>query len=151
GGSDTVAIDRANPTVTVDVAASSLSDGTPSSTVTFSFSEAPTGFTLADITAVGGTMNGLTTTADPLVYTATFTATDGFTGTGSVSVTAGSYTDAALSTAGPGSDTVAIDRTNPTVAVDIAGTSLSDGAPSSTVTFTFSEAPLGFGQDDIVA
>ena len=62
--------------------------------MTFTFTEAPVDFTAADITAVGGTVSGLTVTADPLVYTATFTATDGFSGTGSVSVTAGSYTDA---------------------------------------------------------
>ena len=54
--------------------------------VTFTFSEAPVDFTAADITAVGGTVSGLTLTADPLVYTATFTATDGFSGTGSVTV-----------------------------------------------------------------
>ena len=50
-------------------------------------------------------------TADPLVYTATFTAADGFAGTGSVSVAAGSYTDAAGNAGGAGSDVVAIDRT----------------------------------------
>ncbi|TIL63115.1 calcium-binding protein, partial [Mesorhizobium sp.] len=45
------------------------------------------------------------------VYTATFTATDGFAGTGSVSVAAGSYTDAALNPGQAGSDVVSVDRT----------------------------------------
>ncbi|WLA51718.1 Ig-like domain-containing protein [Bradyrhizobium elkanii] len=140
-GSDTVAIDRLNPTVAVDIVATSLSDGTPSSNVTFTFSEAPgASFTAADIATTNGTISGLTQD-DTTHYHATFTATDGVSAAGSVSVTAGSYTDAAGNLGGAGSDTVAIDRLNPTVAVDIVATSLSDGTPSSNVTFTFSEAP----------
>ncbi|MER8903126.1 adhesin, partial [Mesorhizobium sp. M0772] len=50
-------------------------------------------------------------------FTATFTADDGFAGQGSVSVTAGSYTDTAGNTGSAGSDTVAIDRENPTFTV----------------------------------
>ena len=110
---------RSIPTVTVDIVDAALSDSDNSSVVTFTFSEAPVDFTAADITAVGGTVTGLTVTADPLVYTATFTATDGFSGTGSVSVTAGSYTDAAGNPGTGGSDNVPIDTLNPTVTVDI--------------------------------
>ena len=142
-GSDNVAIDRVNPTVTVDVGASALSDSENRSTVTFTFSETPVGFTLGNITAVGGTVTGLAATSDPLVYTATFIAADGFAGTGSVSVASGSYTDTALNPGVSGSDTIAIDRVNPTVTVDIAASSSSDGTPSSTVTFSFSEARDG--------
>ena len=100
---------------------------------------------------MGGTVSGLVATADPLVYLATFTATDGFAGTGSVSLAAGRYADAALKDGGSGSDTVAIDRANPTVTVDVGGSRLSDGDPTSTVTFTFSEAPVGFDTGDITA
>ena len=85
----------AEPGLSVDIVDGALSDGDPSSPVTFTFSEAPVGLDASDITAVGGTVSGLTATSDPLVYTATFTATDGFTGTGSVSVASGSYTDGA--------------------------------------------------------
>jgi hypothetical protein len=42
-------------------------------TVTFDFSEAPAAFTLADISAVGGTLSNLNQ-ADATTYTATFTA-----------------------------------------------------------------------------
>ena len=66
-----MAIDRSNPTVTVDVADSSLNDGDSTSTVTFTFSEAPVGFEASDIAAVGGTVSGLAVTGNPLVYTAT--------------------------------------------------------------------------------
>ena len=112
--SNNYAIDTVNPTVTVNIVDASLSDPDNSSQVTFTFSEAPgASFTAADITAVGGTVTGLAATADPLVYTATFTATDDFDGTGSVSVTAASYTDAAGNTGAAGSDTVAIDTAQP--------------------------------------
>jgi magnesium-transporting ATPase (P-type) len=43
------------------------------------------GFEAGDITAVGGTVSGLTATSDPLVYTATFTATAILEGSRSVS------------------------------------------------------------------
>ena len=119
--SDSVTIDRTNPTVTVVIADGSLSDTDSSSLVTFTFSEAPVGFTDADLDVVGGTISDLVATVDPLVWTAQFTATDGFTGTGSVTVVvADSYTDAALNLGGSGSDSVTIDRTNPTVTVAIA-------------------------------
>ena len=88
-------------------------------------------------------MSGLMATGDPLVWTAQFAAPDGFTGTGSVTVVSDSYTDAALNLGGAGSDSVTIDRTNPTVTVVIADGSLSDTDSSSLVTFTFSEAPVG--------
>ncbi len=145
----TLTVDRLNPTVAVDFVDAPLNDGEASSQVTFTFSEAPVGFTAADISAVGGTVTGLTATADPLVYTATFKATDGFSGTGSVAVAAGSYTDAAGNTGAAGSDTVTIDRLNPTVAVKIADGSLADGDASSQVTFTFSEVPVGFTNADL--
>ena len=149
-GSDSVAIDTANPTLTVDIVATSLSDGTPSSTVNFTFSEAPVDFTAGDIIATHGTISNFTM-VDATHYTATFTATDDFSGNGSVTVGAGSYTDAAGNSGGAGSDSVAIDTANPTLTVDIVATSLSDGTPSSTVNFTFSEAPVDFTAGDIIA
>ncbi len=148
-GSDSVTIDRTNPTVTVAIADGSLSDTDSSSLVTFTFSEAPTGFTDADLDVVGGTITDLVATVDPLVWTAQFTATDGFTGTGSVTVVSDSYTDAALNLGGSGTDSVTVDRTNPTVTVAIADGSLSDTDSSSLVTFTFSEAPVGFTDADL--
>ena len=69
---------------------------------------------------------------------------------GSVSV-AGSYTDIAGNAAAAGSDTVTIDRINPTVTVNIVDTLLNDADTSSLVTFTFSEATTNFAIGDIVA
>jgi hypothetical protein len=151
GGSDTVPIDTVAPSVVVDIVDASLNSADKVSTVTFTFSDAPVGFTLADTTAVGGTLSGLTPTADPKVFTATFTATDGFTGTGSVSVADASYTNAAGSPGGGGSDTVPIDTVAPSVVVDIVDASLNSADKVSTVTFTFSDAPVGFTLADTTA
>ncbi|MCK9984858.1 MAG: hypothetical protein AzoDbin1_01330, partial [Azoarcus sp.] len=151
GGSDTVPVDRSNPTLAVDIVDAALNDGDPSSVVTFTFSEAPVGFSIDDIVAVGGAVTDLQPTADPLVFTGTFTATDGFSGTAGVSVADGAYTDAQGNVGTGGSDTVPVDRSNPTLAVDIVDAALNDGDASSLVTFTFSEAPVGFSADDIVA
>ena len=104
-GSGTVEIDTQNPTVTVDIVDGALNDGDASSVVTFAFSEAPgASFTESDIQVSAGLslVGGSLSQVDATHYTATVTAADGFSGTGTVSVAAGSYTDAALSRASQG-------------------------------------------------
>src|SRR5262245_61754247 len=137
-GSDTVPIDRQNPTVTVDIVDGSLNDGNTSSVVTFEFSEAPgASFTANDIQVSAGlTLNaGSLIMIDATHYQATVTAVDGFTGTSTVSLAAPSSTDAAFNLGGAGSDTVLIDTQNPALTVNIVDPSLSDGDTSSVVTF----------------
>src|SRR5439155_25220419 len=93
-GSDSVPIDTANPTVLVNIVDTSLSDSDNSSQVTFAFSEAPgSSFTESDIQVTAGLAltAGSLAMIDATHYTATVTATDGFTGTGTVSLAAGSY------------------------------------------------------------
>jgi hypothetical protein len=64
--------------------------------ITFTFSEAPSGFAVGDISATGGTLSGFTATANPLVYTAVFTPTPASVGgTASISVASNVYSDAA--------------------------------------------------------
>ena len=99
--------------------------------VTFTFSEAPVGFTPADITAVGGTLSGLAATADPLVYTATFTADRqlrrhrlGLGGGRHATPTRPAMPAARAQTRWRST------ATNPTVTVDIVDSSLSDGDPA---------------------
>ncbi len=107
-------VDTAAPSVVVDIVDTSLNSGDKVSTVTFTFSDAPSGFDLTDVTAVGGTLSGLAVSlTDPKVYTALFTATDGFTGIGSVSVADASYTNAAGNSGTGNNDTVAIDTAPP--------------------------------------
>ena len=148
--SNNYAIDTLGPSVTVNIQRASLSDSNPTSLVTFSFSSAPTGFTAADVTVTGGTLSAITQIGNSPNYRATFTATDNFVGTGSVSVTAGSYTDAAGHPGGAGSDTVAINLGNPTVTItdDEAGTATIAGG-SILYTFQFSETVTGFDAADI--
>jgi hypothetical protein len=130
------------------IADGSLNDTDNSSDVTITFSEAVTGFSNSDVTVVGGTL-GTLTSSDGITWTATFTADDGFDGTGSVTVNAGGYTDAAGNTGGSGSDTVVIDTKNPTATVNIVDTLLNDADPNSSVTITFSEAVTGFSNSDV--
>ena len=134
---------EALPLASVNIAANLLTQSNASSVVTIQFSEAPVNFTDADISAVGGTVTGLAATADPLVYTATFTATAGFSGIGSVTV--GTAWQDANGNPGVGNDdVVAIDRSSPTV-VDVVANDLvitdSDAvADTFSIAVTFSQA-----------
>ncbi|MDR0076313.1 Ig-like domain-containing protein, partial [Acinetobacter baumannii] len=66
-----------------------------STTISFTFSEAVSGFDIDDITPVGGTLSNLVqSTTNPNVWTATFTA-DGSGAAPSISVADGAYTDLA--------------------------------------------------------
>ena len=121
----------------------SLNDGVNSSVVTFTFTEAPTNFAADDITAVGGTVTGLAATGDPLVYTATFTATDGLLRHRLGDSGQPSWQDANGNTGAGDDDTVAIDRSNPTVlSVEVSDQLIADddAGDTFTVTVTFSEA-----------
>ena len=75
--------------------------------LTFEFSENVTGFDIGDLTPVGGTLSGFTT-VDGNSYNVLFTANDGISTTGSVTVGTG-YTDTAGNTGTGNSDTVTID------------------------------------------
>src|SRR5207237_583684 len=132
-------IDTLNPTVAIDIVATSLSDGTPSSSVTFAFSERPEERRVGDISPTHGSVSSLVMD-DATHYHATFTADDGFETQGSVKIYPAKSPDPALNaTVAATPDSVTIDTLNPTVAIDIVATSLSDGTPSSSVTFAFSE------------
>jgi hypothetical protein len=72
------AIDTATPTATVVVADATLTAG-ETSAVTFTFSEAVSGFTLADLLVDSGTLTGLTTVDGGTTWTATLTPTAGIT------------------------------------------------------------------------
>jgi hypothetical protein len=146
-GSDSVTIDTANASLVVNVVQTSLSDGRNSSDVTFEFSESVTGFELSDIAVVNGTLTDFS--GSGASYSATFTADDGVSGTGSVSVAAGAAADAAGNSSGAGSDSVTIDTQNPMLTVNVVDASLSDGDNTSNVTFTFSEAVTDFDASDV--
>jgi hypothetical protein len=140
GGSDTVTIDTLNPTVTVNIVDSSLNDGDNASSVTFTFSEATTDFVAADVTVAGGTLSAFSGSGTS--YTATFTANGNLDGPGTVTVVAGSYTDAAGNLGAGGSDTVTIDTLNPTADIVDVSPKARTTVPNA-VSITFDEAVTG--------
>ncbi|MFO7629161.1 MAG: Ig-like domain-containing protein [Prochlorococcaceae cyanobacterium] len=91
--SQVVIIDVTPPSLTISSDQSVLRAG-ETAVIAFSFSESPTDFTEGDITTTGGTLSDFAVTADPKVYTATFTpAAATNNGTASITVAAGAYTD----------------------------------------------------------
>lgn len=99
-----VTVDPVPPTLAITSSSAALIAG-QSATITFSFSETPIGFKAADISTLGGTISGLAVTVDPKIYTATFTPRPASSGTASITVLAGSYTDAAGNSGGAGTTT----------------------------------------------
>jgi len=96
----TATIDTFAPTLSISSNTNTLASG-QTATISFTFSEAPTGFAAADITTTGGTLTGLAVSTDPKVYTATFTPNDS-NATASITVAASSYTDTAGNNGGAG-------------------------------------------------
>jgi hypothetical protein len=136
------------PSLAISSSASTLRAG-ETATISFSFSEVPSGFTAADIATSGGSLGGLTVSADPKIYTATFTPTAGSSGTASFSVAAGSYTDAAGNAGGAGTTpALSYDTLAPTLAISSSASTLKAGE-TATISFSFSEVPSGFTAADI--
>src|SRR5205814_6184222 len=85
--SSVFAVDTVSQTAFAWVSRPAVCLADSSSAVSSSFSEAPTDFTLANTSAVGGTLGPLTASQDGKTYSATFTAAAGTDiSTGSVSV-----------------------------------------------------------------
>ena len=143
-------IDTTAPTVTIASGATTLRDG-QSALVTFTFSEAPSGFTQADLVAAGGSLSNFTVTANPLVYTVLLTPTAGLTGGASVSLANGLYTDVAGNLGAGGSlPSITVDTVAPVLTIDTSASSLKVGE-TAIITFTFTEVPAGFTLGDISA
>ena len=141
-------INTVTPTVIVTMADTDLAIG-ETSLVTFTFSEDPQGFTGADISTDNGSLSGFSVTADPSVYTATFTANANVEDSSNLISVGNGYTNAAgNSGTGSSSANYSIDTLAPTVAITLADTALQVGE-TSLVTFTFSETPVGFTQGDV--
>ncbi|WP_417696220.1 Ig-like domain-containing protein [Pseudomonas sp.] len=147
--SNNYAIDTARPTATIVVADSTLGVG-ETSLVTITFSEAVTGFTLADLTVANGSLSGLST-SDNITYTATFTPSAGVSdSTNLVTLNNTGVVDGAGNTGSGTTDSnnYAVDTLRPTATIVVADTALSVGE-TSLVTITFSEAVSGFDNSDL--
>jgi len=89
GGGDTTA-----PTLQITLSDTDLRAG-ETAIVTFKSSEVIDGFDLFDVTATRGVLTDLVSVGDGRTFTATFTSQDDDAGSGSISVTADAFTDAA--------------------------------------------------------
>ncbi|SKB07303.1 protein of unknown function [Pseudomonas extremaustralis] len=147
--SNNYAIDTQRPTATVVVSNDHMGIGS-SSLVTVTFSEAVTGFSLADLTTDNGTLSNLSTN-DNITYTATLTPVAGITQSNNhivldntgVSDIAGNLGSSITS-----SNAYMIDSLRPTATIVIADPVLKAGE-TSLVTVTFSEAVSGFDNSDL--
>ncbi|WP_285419978.1 Ig-like domain-containing protein [Pseudomonas sp. efr-133-TYG-5] len=147
--SNNYAIDTQRPSATIVVADPALGVG-QTTTVTITFSEAVSGFSLADLTVANGTLSGLST-ADNITWTATLTPTAGVTDTSNlITLDNTGVSDAAGNTGGGTTDSnnYAIDSQRPTATIVLADTDLRPGE-TSLVTITFSEAVSGFDNSDL--
>ncbi|AQY63638.1 glycosyl hydrolase [Pseudomonas veronii] len=149
--SNNYAIDTQRPTATVVVNNDHLGIG-GSSLVTITFSEAVTGFSLADLTTDNGTLSSLST-SDNITYTATLTPVAGVTQNNNHIVLDNTGVTDGVGNVGSGttsSNAYMIDSQRPTATIVMADPVLSAGE-TSLVTVTFSEAVSGFDNSDLNA
>jgi autotransporter passenger strand-loop-strand repeat protein/autotransporter-associated beta strand protein len=147
GGAD-VGLAAIPPTVSVTIGDSDVNVADPTASVTFTFSQAPIDFDLADVTATGGTVSDLGGAGTN--YSATFSGNaDTNISNASVTVTSGGYHDG-NGTAGLGGSTGAfvVDTVTPTVAVATGNNDVNVADDTAAITFSFSTAPANFALSD---
>ena len=145
-------VDTTAPTVSITSDVSSLKAG-ETAALSFNFSEAPDGFAESDISLVGGALSNFAVdSTDASVYTATFTPTADGSGTASISVVSGSYTDRAGNAGGAGATPTLTFDTDAPSASAVAITSATNAANNYlnagdvvTVTVTMDEVTIVTG------
>lgn len=148
--SNNYAVSTAGPSATVVVADASLIAG-ETSLVTFTFTEAVTGFTNSDLTVEGGTLGAVATSDGGITWTATFTPSPGITdGVNRITL----FNSGVVNGNGdPGigtsmSNNYTVDTMRPTASLVIADNALTAGE-TSLVTITFSQVVTGFSNADL--
>ncbi|MGN8142631.1 Ig-like domain-containing protein [Pseudomonas sp. 22105] len=144
------AIDTARPTVTIVMSDTALKIG-DTSLVTFTFSEAVTGFTNADLSIANGTLSAVSSSDGGITWTGTFTPTASISDTTNLITLDNTGIADLAGNAGTGTtDSVnyAIDTVRPTATIVVSDTNLAAGE-TSLVTITFSEAVSGFTTADL--
>ncbi|WP_409258780.1 Ig-like domain-containing protein [Pseudomonas sp. Tn43] len=148
--SNNYAIDTVRPTATIVVADNKLGIG-ETTTVTITFSEAVSGFDLADLSVANGVLSNLASSDGGVTWTATLTPTASLDdATNLILLDTGNVLDAA-GNAGASiaiSNNYALDATRPTVTIVVANPNLGIGQ-TTLVTFTFSEAVSDFDLSDL--
>src|SRR5450830_1112654 len=148
--SNNYAIDTLRPTATIVVADPALTAG-ETSLVTITFSEAVTGFTLADLTASHGSLSSLSSADGDITWTATFTPGTNTNSASNVITLANTGIADLAGNAGTGTTNSAnftIDTVLPSATIVVANPALKIG-DSSLVTITFNEAVTGFSNADL--
>ncbi|CAH0303207.1 Ig-like domain-containing protein [Pseudomonas brassicacearum] len=148
--SNNYAIDTARPTATIVVADTALNIG-ETSLVTITFSEAVTGFTLADLTVANGSLSGLSSSDGGITWTATLTPSTSTSDATNLIILANTGVADAAGNTGSGttsSNNYAVDTQRPTATIVVADNALSVGE-TSLVTITFNEAVTGFTTADL--
>ncbi|MDH1658209.1 Ig-like domain-containing protein [Pseudomonas mosselii] len=148
--SNNYAIDSQRPTATIVIADPNLTAG-ETTTVTFTFSEAVTGFTNADLSVANGTLSAVSSSDGGITWTATFTPSNGVRDLSNVITLNNTGVSDLAGNAGVGTTSSAnytVDTVVPTATVVVADTALRVGE-TSLVTITFSEAVSGFTLADL--
>ncbi|MCV3738876.1 Ig-like domain-containing protein [Rhizobium sp. TRM96647] len=149
--SNNYAVDSQRPTATIVLADPSLKAG-ETSLVTFTFSEAVTGFDNSDLSIANGTLSTLSSSDGGITWTATFTPTANITDTTNLITLNNAGLADLAGNAGTGTTNSAnytIDTVRPTATIIVADTALKAGEQS-LVTFTFSEAVTGFTNANLI-
>jgi hypothetical protein len=118
----TYTLESVAPTAAVSLNSGDVNLASNTATVTFAFSEAPVDFSLANTSAVGGTLSNLTSSNGGLTYTATYTANAGADIANAVVSVDGNWTDAAGNPGAPSSSApFLVDTIAPSVAISSTG------------------------------
>ena len=148
-------VDTLRPTLasSIIISDTALQTG-DTATVTFTFDEAITGFTTADVTLSNGVLSDLTTADGGIKWTATLTPDSSTTAASNVLTLDYTGVQDLAGNAGTGdttSDNYAVDTVRPGLAssITISDTALKIG-DTATVTFTFTEAVTGFTTADVL-
>ena len=149
-GSENYEVLTLRPTATVTMADTSIIVG-ETSLVTINFSEVVTGFSNADLIIPNGSLTTVASTNGGRTWTATYSPNADVTDTSNtISVQLTGVTNS-LGNTGTGTAVSAnfvVDTKRPTVSIVVADVLLTVGQTSQ-VTFTFSEAVIGFTNDDL--
>lgn len=135
------------PTITITSDLTTLKAG-DTTTIYFTLGTNSVNFTADDVVVTGGSLSGFT--GSGMDYTATFTPAADFSGTATISVAAGAFTDDAGTPNPAGSLNLAVDTTGPTLTIARSGGSgpLRIGA-TATITFTLSDSATDFSAADV--
>ncbi|MBO6577408.1 MAG: Ig-like domain-containing protein, partial [Rhodothermales bacterium] len=118
GDTHNLTIATISPTLAITVSDAELKGG-ETSDVTFTFSEAVLGFVDSDISVSGGSLSGVTTTDGGVTWSAVFTPSEGFEGSGSITVADDTYTDVDLNDGTGDSATLTIDTKLPEATITL--------------------------------